>query len=87
MPHALQRRAVVPVPIIASAPSVHVVMGADEVNMPKAIAEFGYYTERIENPDEIEAALKRALEANDKGLSSYLEFVCSQYPVYGGWAR
>ena len=68
-------------------PYTHVVMGADEVNMPKAIAEFGYYTERIENPDEIEAALKRALEANDKGQSSYLEFVCSQYPVYGGWAR
>jgi len=68
-------------------PYTHVVMGSDEVNMPKAIAEFGYHTERITEPGEVKAALERALAANANGQSAYLEFVCSQFPVYGAWAR
>jgi thiamine pyrophosphate-dependent acetolactate synthase large subunit-like protein len=67
-------------------PYTHVVMGHDQVNMPKAIAEFGYYTERIESPGEVRGALERALAANDKGQSVYMEFICSQFPVYGKWA-
>jgi acetolactate synthase-1/2/3 large subunit len=67
-------------------PYTHVVMGHDQVNMPKAIAEFGYYTERVESPDEVKGALERALAANDKGQSAYVEFICSQFPVYGKWA-
>ena len=31
-------------------------------------------------------ALERALAANDSGRSAYLEFTCSQFPVYGAWA-
>ena len=61
-------------------------MGHDQVNMAKAIAEFGYYTERVEGPDKVSGALQRALAANDNGQSSYLEIVCSQFPVYGKWA-
>ena len=62
-------------------------MGHEEVNMVKAIAEFGYHTERIDEPDQIAGALERALAANDNGQSAYLEFICSQFPVYGAWAR
>ena len=68
-------------------PYTHVVMGHDEVNMPKAIAEFGYHTERVTEPDDVVAALERAFAANDKGQSAYIEFICSQFPVYGGWAK
>jgi acetolactate synthase-1/2/3 large subunit len=68
-------------------PYTHKVMGHDAVNMPRAIAEFGYHTERIDEPDQIAGALERALAANDKGQSAYLEFICSQFPIYGAWAR
>ena len=68
-------------------PYTYKVMGSDEVNMPKAIAEFGYHTERIDEPSQISSALERALSANDNGRSAYLEFICSQFPVYGAWAR
>ena len=67
-------------------PYTHKVMGSDEVNMPRAIAEFGYYTERIDEPNQIASALEHALSANDSGQSAYLEFICSQFPVYGAWA-
>ena len=68
-------------------PYTHKVMGHDEVNMAKAIAEFGYHAERIDEPDQIAGALERALAANDNGRSAYLEFICSQFPIYGAWAR
>ena len=68
-------------------PYTHVVMGHDQVNMAKAIAEFGYHTDRVDQPDNVAAALEGALAANDKGQSSYLEIICSQFPVYGGFAR
>ncbi len=32
-------------------------------------------------------ALQRALAANAKRQPAYLEFICSQHPVYGGWVR
>lgn len=67
-------------------PYTHKVMSSDEVNMSRAIAEFGYYTERLDEPGQIAAALERALAANDSGRSAYLEFICSQFPVYGAWA-
>ena len=68
-------------------PYTHVVMGHDQVNMAKAIAEFGYHTERVDQPDKVAGALEQALAANDRGQSSYLEIICSQFPVYGNWAR
>jgi acetolactate synthase-1/2/3 large subunit len=68
-------------------PYTHVVMGHDQVNMAKAIAEFGYHTERVDQPGNVAGALEGALAANDKGQSSYLEIICSQFPVYGGFAR
>ena len=29
----------------------------------------------------------RAFEANAKSQPAYLEVICSQHPVYGGWVR
>jgi acetolactate synthase-1/2/3 large subunit len=67
-------------------PYTHVVLGPDEVDMSKLIAELGLYTERVSEPSEIIPALERALAANETGQPSYIEFICSQYPLYGRWA-
>ena len=53
--------------------------------MSKVIGELGYHTERVSEPSEVVLALKRALEANKSGQPAYIEFICSQFPVYGGW--
>ena len=51
-------------------------------DMAKAL---GLHAERVIEPSEIVAALKRALEANAKGQPALLEFICSHHPVHGGW--
>ena len=66
-------------------PFTHKVLGYDEVDMSRVIEAMGYHTERVTEPSEIGPALKRALEANDASQPAYIEFICSQYPIYGGW--
>ena len=66
-------------------PYTHTVLGYNEIDMSKMIGEIGIHTERVSDPSEIVSALNRALDANKKGIPSYIEFICSQYPVYGGW--
>ena len=66
-------------------PYTHEVMGYDEVDSSKVLAELGYHSERVTEPEKVEPALKRALAANDAGQPAYIEFICSQFPVYGGW--
>jgi thiamine pyrophosphate-dependent acetolactate synthase large subunit-like protein len=53
--------------------------------MSKVIGALGFHTERVGEPAEIIPALRRALEINNSGRSAYIEFICSQYPVYGQW--
>jgi acetolactate synthase-1/2/3 large subunit len=45
----------------------------------------GYYAEDVKEPAEVIPALKRALAENAQGRPAYLEFICSHYPVHGGW--
>jgi acetolactate synthase-1/2/3 large subunit len=66
-------------------PFTHQVMGYDEVDMSKVIGALGFHTERVSEPAEIVPALRRALDVNASGRPAYIEFICSQYPVYGGW--
>ncbi|MCE2466152.1 MAG: hypothetical protein J4G01_08830, partial [Dehalococcoidia bacterium] len=66
-------------------PYTHKVMGYDEIDMSRVIGGLGYHTERVTEPSEITPALQRAFAANEEGQPSYIEFVCSQYPVYGRW--
>ena len=66
-------------------PFTHHVLGYDEVDMSRVIGELGYHTERVTEPSEVVPALKRALAANDSGQPAYIEFICSQYPIYGRW--
>ena len=67
-------------------PFTHAVLGFDDVDMSKVISELGLHSERVSEPAEVMPALERALIANESGQPSYIEFICSQYPVYGRWA-
>jgi acetolactate synthase-1/2/3 large subunit len=66
-------------------PWTHAVLGYDEVDMSKVLGELGLHTERVSEPSEVIPALQRALAVNESGQPSYIEFICSQYPVYGQW--
>jgi len=66
-------------------PFTHQVMGYDEVDMSKVIGALGFHTERVSAPAEVIPALRRALDVNTSGRPAYIEFICSQYPVYGQW--
>jgi thiamine pyrophosphate-dependent acetolactate synthase large subunit-like protein len=66
-------------------PFTHSVLGYDEVDMSRVLGELGLHSERVREPSEVVPALKRALSANESGQPSYIEFICSQYPVYGLW--
>ena len=66
-------------------PYTHRVMGPDEIDLARAIREFGLHTERVTEPGALAGALRRALAANADGVPAYIEAVCSQYPVYGQW--
>jgi acetolactate synthase-1/2/3 large subunit len=66
-------------------PFTHQVMGPNEVDMSKVIGALGFHSERVSEPTEVIPALRRALEVNTSGRPAYIEFICSQYPVYGQW--
>ncbi len=66
-------------------PFTHQVLGYDEVDMSKVIGSLGYHTERVTEPSEVGPALRRAMHANDSSQPAYIEFICSQYPIYGRW--
>jgi len=52
----------------------------------EAAESLGCYAERIRDPSEIIPAFKRAMEANGNNQPALLEFICSRYPIMGGWA-
>ena len=66
-------------------PFTHSVLGPDEVDMSRVIGELGFHTERVSEPSEVVPALRRALEVNESNQPAYIEFLCSQYPIYGEW--
>jgi thiamine pyrophosphate-dependent acetolactate synthase large subunit-like protein len=68
-----------------SNPYVSAVTPSTQLNMAKAVEALGEYAERVEDPDEVIPALKRALKENAAGRPAYLEFICSQFPVVGPW--
>lgn len=55
-------------------------------NLAKAAEGLGLHGERVEDPSEIKGAFERAFEANRGGRPAYLEFLCSEYPVWGVWS-
>ena len=47
----------------------------------------GIQSERVEDPDEVAPALKRALKINSGNKPAFIEVICSKHPVYAGWIR
>jgi acetolactate synthase-1/2/3 large subunit len=47
----------------------------------------GFHAEDVSDPAQIVPAITRALDENAKGRPAFLEFICSHYPVHGGWVR
>jgi len=68
-------------------PYTHEVSDHAKVCMASMARAQGYHAEDVTEPAEIIPALRRALEANAKRQPAFLEFICSQHPVYGGWVR
>jgi len=59
-----------------------------EVQSSARVAEgLGIQSERVEDPDEVAPALKRALKTNRGDKPAFIEVICSKHPVYGGWIR
>jgi acetolactate synthase I/II/III large subunit len=56
-----------------------------DVSMSAMAKGVGFYGEAVTEPSEVMPALKRAFDENAKGCPAYLEFICSQHPVHGGW--
>jgi acetolactate synthase-1/2/3 large subunit len=54
-------------------------------DMSEAVKALGYHAEHVTEPGEIIPALERALAENAQGRPAYVEFICSQYPVFGAW--
>ena len=66
-------------------PYTHRVLGPEDLDMSRVAGELGLHSERVTEPSDVIPALRRALSANDAGQPSYIEFICSQYPIYGGF--
>jgi len=58
------------------------------VQSSAGVAEaLGMGAERVDDPDEVGPALRRALKANASGKPYFVEVICCKYPVYPGWVR
>jgi acetolactate synthase-1/2/3 large subunit len=53
----------------------------------KVAEAIGMSSERIEDPDEVGPAIKRALKKNQSGDPAFIEVICSMQPIFGGWRR
>lgn len=58
-------------------------MGVIVYSTSLILRRLGEHAERIEDPDEIAPALKRAFKQNQDGRPAYVEVLCCQYPVFG----
>ncbi len=68
-----------------STPYTYEVTSSSTLNMAETVSGLGIHAERIEEPDEITPALKRAFKENKSNKPAFIEFICSKYPVYGPW--
>jgi thiamine pyrophosphate-dependent acetolactate synthase large subunit-like protein len=53
----------------------------------KVVEAVGAWSERVEEPDEIIPAMKRAAHAMQSGRPALLEVITAPVPKYGGWGR
>jgi thiamine pyrophosphate-dependent acetolactate synthase large subunit-like protein len=66
-------------------PYTYVVSAYPTISTAAMAKAMGWHGETVTEPSEVNAALKRALAANENNKPAFLEFVASQHPVHGGW--
>jgi acetolactate synthase-1/2/3 large subunit len=68
-------------------PHTYKVTTSERQSTAKSVQGLGIHSERIDDPDEVASALKRALRENESGRPAFIEVICCMYPVFGGWVR
>ncbi|HUS78203.1 MAG TPA: thiamine pyrophosphate-dependent enzyme [Patescibacteria group bacterium] len=68
-------------------PYTYEVTDHDLQSTAKVAEALGIKAERVEDPDEVAPALRRALKANAGDEPYLIEAICCKHPVYGGWVR
>ncbi len=68
-----------------SHPYTHAVTPSSVFSSAKIAEGVGIYSERVEAPDEIIPAFRRAVKATESGRPALLEMICIQYPIMGRW--
>jgi acetolactate synthase-1/2/3 large subunit len=63
-------------------PYTYEVLDHTKIDMSGALADMGYYSERVTEPSEVASAIERALAQNEDGQPAYLEIICSMHPVF-----
>jgi thiamine pyrophosphate-dependent acetolactate synthase large subunit-like protein len=66
-------------------PYVADLIDSSKLKMADAAEALGMKAERVEDPDEIAPSLKRALKETRANNPTYIEVICSKYPVHGEW--
>jgi acetolactate synthase-1/2/3 large subunit len=66
-------------------PYTYKVSDHTEASMAAMARAVGWYGETVAEPAEVVPALRRALDANAQSRPAFLELICSQHPVHGGW--
>jgi acetolactate synthase-1/2/3 large subunit len=60
---------------------------SDVLSHARVVEALGAWSERVEDPDEIAPALKRAEKEMRAGRPALLEAITKPLPLYGGWGR
>jgi acetolactate synthase-1/2/3 large subunit len=68
-------------------PPTSEVTSSSILSTAKMVEGLGMYSERVEEPDEVIPAIKRALKVTQSGKPALLEMITLKYPIYGGWIR
>jgi acetolactate synthase-1/2/3 large subunit len=68
-------------------PPTSEVTPSSTLSTAKMVEGLGMYNERVEEPDEVIPAIKRALKVNQSGKPALLEMITLKYPIYGSWVR
>jgi acetolactate synthase-1/2/3 large subunit len=68
-------------------PPTSAVTPSSTLSTAKMVEGLGMYSERVEEPDEVIPAIKRALKVNQSGKPALLEMITKQYPIMARFIR
>jgi thiamine pyrophosphate-dependent acetolactate synthase large subunit-like protein len=68
-------------------PETSEVTSSTVLSTARMMEGLGMHSERVEEPDEVIPAIKRAIKVNRSGKPAFLEMITLKYPVFGRWMR